>query len=104
MLLGKPGRKDALGQPAGSGWAPAAPSPPHGAPGSRSASRSRPPLTALVNCQADCLPGQGPGKQRPHEGPFVTQHTAALVPDAVRFDELRVDTEQGAVLLIGSEA
>ena len=30
-----------------------------------------------------------PGKQRPHEGPFVTEHTAAVVPDAVRFDEVR---------------
>jgi hypothetical protein len=49
--------------------------------------------------QAGCLPGRVPGKQRPHEGPFVSEHAAALVPDAVRLNEVRVGAEQGAVLL-----
>src|SRR5580698_9133569 len=48
----------------------------------------------------ECLPGQ----QRPHEGPFVAQDAAAVVPDAVRFDEVRVGAEPGAVLLIGGQA
>jgi len=62
------------------------------------------PSPELVNCQTDCLPGRLPGKQRAHEGPFVPEYAAALVPDPVRFDEVRVGTEQGAVLLVGSEA
>jgi len=44
-----------------------------------------------------------PWQQWPHKGPFVTEHAAALVPDAVRFDEVRVGAEQGTVLLVGSE-
>ena len=58
---------------------------------------------ALVTRQAGWLPGRVPGKQRPHEGSFVTEHAAAVVPDAVRFDEVRVGAEQGTVSLIGSE-
>ena len=49
---------------------------------------------------AGFLPCRIPGQQWPHEGPFVAEHAAAVVPDAVRFDEVRVGAEQGAVLLI----
>src|ERR1700676_4953736 len=45
----------------------------------------------------------GAGQQWPHEGPFIAEHAAAVVPDAVRFDEVRVGAEQGAVLLVGSQ-
>src|SRR5438270_183895 len=47
--------------------------------------------------------GGGTRQQRPHEGPLVMEHAAALVPDAVRLDEVRIGAEQGPVLLIGSE-
>jgi hypothetical protein len=46
------------------------------------------PSPELVNCQTDCLPGRVPVKQRAHEGPFVPEYAAALVPDPVRFDEV----------------
>ena len=49
------------------------------------------------------LPGWVPGQQGPHEGPLVTEYAAALVPDAVRLDEVRVAAEQGTVLLVGGE-
>ena len=41
------------------------------------------------------LPGRASGKRRPHEGSFVTEHTAAVNPDAVCFDEIRVSAGQG---------
>ena len=59
---------------------------------------------SLLNRHPGCLPGRMPRKQRPHEGAFVPKHAAAVVPDAVRFDEVRVDAEQGTVLLICSQA
>ena len=62
------------------------------------------PSPALLNRYAGCLAGRIPGKQRPHEGSFVAEHAAALVPDAVRFDEIWVGTEQGTVVLIGGKA
>ena len=37
------------------------------------------------------------------KSPLVTEHAAALVPDAVRLDEVRVAAEQGTVLLVGGE-
>ncbi len=61
-------------------------------------SRIAEPARGLLNL-LDPLPGQ----QGPHEGPLVTEYTAALVPDAVRFDEVRLGAEQGTVLLIGGE-
>jgi len=39
-----------------------------------------------------------------HEGAFVAKHAAALVPDAVSFDEVRVYAKQRTVLLVGGEA
>jgi hypothetical protein len=44
------------------------------------------------------------GQQRAHEAPFVAEYAAALVPDAVGFDEVGVGAEQGTVLLVGGEA
>jgi hypothetical protein len=45
-----------------------------------------------------------PRKEWTHEGPFVTEHTTALVPDPIRGDELGVGAEQAAVLLVRGEA
>ena len=64
----------------------------------------RTPIIALLNCRAGCLPGGMPWKQWPHESAFVTKYAAAVVPDAVCFNEVWVDAEQGTVLLIGSKA
>jgi hypothetical protein len=50
------------------------------------------------------LPGGRIRQQRTHEGPFVPQHTAALVADAVGVDEFRIGAKQSAVFLIGREA
>ena len=51
-------------------------------------------LTGLGESTGGLLAGHVPGKQRPHEGPFVTEHAFAFVPDAVRFDEIRVGAER----------
>ena len=44
------------------------------------------------------------GQDWAHEGAFVAKHAAALVPDAVSFDEVRVYAKQRTVLLVGGEA
>src|SRR5271165_3923066 len=71
----------------------------------RAAAGCRPQIASgeLLNRHACCLICWIPGQQGPHEGPLVTEYTAAFVPDAVRFDEVRVGAEQGTVLLIGGE-
>src|ERR1700683_4994069 len=61
------------------------------------------PKPMAVQSAEPVLSVGSPGQQGPHEGPFVTEHTAAVVPDAVRLDELRIGTEQGTVLLIGAK-
>jgi hypothetical protein len=44
------------------------------------------------------------GQDRAHEGALVAQHAAALVPDAVGLDEVRIGAEPAAVLLVGGQA
>ena len=46
----------------------------------------------------------GSGLERAHERPVIAQHAAALVPDPVGLDEVRVVAEQCAVLLVRCEA
>src|SRR5690606_32377018 len=48
-------------------------------------------------------PSGGVGQERAHECALISQNTAALVPDAVRLDELGVLAEKGPVLLIHRE-
>src|SRR5487761_213134 len=54
--------------------------------------------------QAACSGCRIARQYRPHEGPLVAEHAAALIPDAIRFDEIRIGAEQCTVLLIGSQA
>jgi len=42
-------------------------------------------------------------KHGPHEGSLIAKHTLTVISDAVRLDELRVDAEQAAVMLVGGQ-
>ena len=74
--------------------------------GSRARAGRRP--APGVSCRSGPLRGllalSVAGQQRAHECPFVAEHTIALVPDAVGFEEVGIGAEPGSVLLVGSEA
>ena len=59
---------------------------------------------ALADRGVSSLPCRMPGQQRAHEGPFIPQHAAALVADAIGVDEIGIRAEQRPVLLLGGEA
>jgi hypothetical protein len=66
-------------------------------------STGHPPME-LADRGVSSLSCRPPGQQRAHEGPFVPQHAAALVTDAIGVDEIGICAEQRPVLLAGGEA